>query len=108
MFRSRHPQKSLQIFFKGKSRRYSAIPLSQTFTEQTLEFTVKDIIEAIEEIYQNAASGPDEVPALLLKNWTESLAIPIHLIWSQSMAQGHVPDQYKLSHNSHLPLPQKR
>ena len=47
---------------------------------------------------QNSASGPDEVPAILLRNCKNSLAVPIHLIWSHSIDHGYVPDFYKMSH----------
>ena len=33
------------------------------FTEESLDFTIEDIIEAIGEVRQNSASGPNEVPA---------------------------------------------
>ena len=38
------------------------------------------------------------MPAKLLKNCKNSIAIPIHLIWSHSLANGYVPASYKLSH----------
>ena len=66
-----------------------------------MEFTIDDIIAAIDKIDQNAASGPDEMPATLLKNCKNSIAIPIHLIWSHSLTNGYVPlgpTSYKLSH----------
>lgn len=67
------------------------------FTDNMLEFVVNDIIEAIEKMNSNAASGPDEIPVCLLKNCKESLAYPIHMIWSSSFETGIVPDFYKFS-----------
>ena len=37
------------------------------FTGESFGFTIEGIIEAIGEVRQNSASGPDEVPAILTK-----------------------------------------
>ena len=63
-----------------------------------LNFSVDDIIKAIEDIKPNAASGPDEIPVTLLKNCKKALAEPIHIIWSRSLVTGEVPSFYKFSH----------
>ena len=76
--------------------------ITHPFTDEDLEFSVSDNIEAIEDIKPNAASGPDEIPVSLLKNCKEALAIPIHLIWSKSLACGEVPSFYKFSNISPL------
>ena len=57
------------------------------FTEESLDFTIEYMIEAIEEVHQNSASGPDEVPAVLLRNLKNYLAVLIDLICSHSMDQ---------------------
>ena len=72
--------------------------IREPFTDEKLEFTIDDIIEAIEEMRQNSAPGPDEISALLLQKCKTSLAIPIHLIWLHSMDECNVPNFYKLSH----------
>ena len=54
------------------------------FSDEMLDFYVSDIMDAIEEIKPNAASGPDEIPVTLLKNCKEAIAEPIHLIWKKS------------------------
>ena len=68
------------------------------FSDEMLEFTNSDIVEAIEEIKPSAASGPDEIPVILLRNCKDAIATPIHLLWSHSMATGTVPSFYKFSH----------
>ncbi|XP_042857768.1 uncharacterized protein LOC122244039 [Penaeus japonicus] len=50
------------------------------FTEDMLEFSVADVIEAIDEIKPGAAAGPDDLPVLLLKKCKEALSKPIHMI----------------------------
>ena len=66
-------------------------------TEESLTFSKEDIVAAISEIKSNAAPGPDEIPAMLLKNCAQSIAIPIGLIWQASMSSGVVPAYYKSS-----------
>ena len=63
-----------------------------------LQFILSDIIEAIGDMKPNAASGPDNIQVTLLKECKESLAVPIHMIWSHSFDTGSVPSFYKLSH----------
>ena len=72
--------------------------IKHPLTDDILEFTNTDIIEAIDDVKPNAASGPDEIPVILLKNCKEALAEPIHLICSASLASGTVPSFYKTSY----------
>ena len=76
--------------------------ITYPFTDEIMEFSVTDVIEAINDIKPNASSGPDEIPVTLLKNCKEAIAIPIHLIWSKSLASGEVPAFYKFSNISPL------
>ena len=77
---------------------FNPSPIQIPFADEFIEFTIDNIIAAIEKIDQNAASGPDEMPATLLKNCKNSIEIPINLIWSHSLANGYAPTSYKLSH----------
>ena len=70
------------------------------FTDGMLHFSPNDISMAIDEIYSSAASGPDEIPAILLKNCKHTLAISIHLMWQESLSSGAVPAFYKSPHVS--------
>ena len=54
-----------------------------------------DIIAAIGNIPSNSASGPDGIPAILLKSCAKELCEPIRLIWSESFERGEVPKFYK-------------
>ena len=66
-------------------------------TDEDMQFTEDDIIEAIKEVKLNAASGPDEIPIKALKECKEAVARPIFLIWQDSMKSGVVPQCYKES-----------
>ena len=68
------------------------------FTDDMLDFSISDVIEAINDIKLSAAAGPDDVPAQLVKNCKYGLAVPIYMIWSHSKAENIVYDFYKTSH----------
>ena len=73
-------------------------PLPMIEHPQTPEdFYIKDddIISAIGNIPSNSASGPDGIPAILLKSCAKELCEPIRLIWSESFDRGEVPKFYK-------------
>ena len=42
-----------------------------------LVFTIQDVIDAIDELSYNSSSGPDGVPAILLKKCKGPLSIPL-------------------------------
>ena len=61
-------------------------------------FTIDDIINAIDELSNNSGSGPDGVPAILLKKCKGPLSEPLLLIWRNCLDVGITPDQLKLAH----------
>ena len=69
--------------------------INTPFSEYSLSFTDEDIQESIKEINLDSASGPDGIPAVLLKSCSAELCKPIRLIWEESMADGTVPKFYK-------------
>ena len=62
---------------------------------QKLQFTEKDIIEAINELSQASAAGPDNFPAVLLKECKHELAKPLRKLWEHSFQEGVVPTLLK-------------
>ena len=60
-----------------------------------IEFSVKNIEEAISEISTTAAAGPDRFPAILLKQCKSQLAKPLFIIWRTSMDSGVIPNIMK-------------
>ena len=65
---------------ESASATFASPSIAHPFTNDMLKFFKDDIIKAIEEIMPNAASGPDEVPVLLLKSCKVALARPIHIL----------------------------
>ena len=54
-------------------------------------FDEVDIEEAIDELSQNSAAGPDNFPSKFLKECKSALITPILLIWRESLNQGQIP-----------------
>ena len=50
----------------------------------------KDIVDAIKTISQNSSGGPDEFPAILLKQCSKSLAHPLQLLYKASLKTGEM------------------
>ena len=70
-------------------------PRADTLSD--LEFNENSIIKAIEEVSNNAASGPDRFPATLMKNCKQQLAKPLYLLWRRSLDLGIIPEKLKVS-----------
>jgi hypothetical protein len=72
-------------------------PATAAMSDDDLTFTKEDVIEAIDEVNPNAASGPDEIPIRVLKECKLTVAEPIYLIWDCSFSKSQVPSYYKES-----------
>ena len=60
-----------------------------------IDFSEQDIIDAIDEIKNNAASGPDGLAAIFLKKCKNSLSKPLLLLWRKCLDQGITPCKLK-------------
>ena len=58
---------------------------------ESIDFNADDIKNAIKELRGNAAAGPDNIPAVLLKECADQLAKPLYLLWSKSLRTGKIP-----------------
>ena len=67
------------------------------FEDAMLAFTEQDFISAIKEINASSAPGPDNIPALLLKNCAVPLSVPLFLMWNNSFTLGEVPECFRTS-----------
>ena len=76
-------------------------PASEMFPDDMLDsltdipFTRKDIIDSIDELSNNSASGPDNVAAHLLKNCKDELSPALYLLWRKCLDEGVTPSQLK-------------
>ena len=60
-------------------------------------FSTEDIVETIDTLSFNAASGPDGFPAALLKNCKSTLATPLALFWRNCLELDKTPLLLKTS-----------
>ena len=75
-------------------------PTEQECNSNKLEnhtVTEEDIKEAIDELRNNAASGADGFPAILLKQCRDALAKPLQIFWNKCMECSHIPERLKFS-----------
>ena len=62
---------------------------------EDIDFTIDDVMQAIDSISSSSAPGPDKLPAVVLKSCKESLAHPIHKIWRKSLDTAEIPEILK-------------
>ena len=56
-----------------------------------LHFSPKDIEEAIDELQAHSAAGPDDFPAMVLKQCKTTLSKPLYMLWRKSLDTGIIP-----------------
>ena len=64
-------------------------------TLTNIEITQQKILDAISTISNNAAAGPDEFPALLLKECKQELSHPLKILYQASLLTGEIPESMK-------------
>ena len=62
---------------------------------QSLEIGLNGIIKQLKALNPNKASGPDEIPAKVLKETANGIAPIIHHIFQQSYTSGQPPEAWK-------------
>merc|ERR1711888_442968 len=55
-----------------------------------VDFTRKSIIDAINEVKNNAAPGTDRFPVVLLEECAEELSKPLYVLWRHSLNNGDI------------------
>ena len=69
--------------------------ITPTITEMNV--APNEIVDAINELRPSSASGPDGVPAILLRNCSSELALPLAILWKATFQSSTIPDQLKFS-----------
>ena len=64
-------------------------------TLEDFEITEENIAAQIKELRKKASAGPDDIPAVLLKNCMTSVKAPLCIFWNKSFQEGSIPDILK-------------
>ena len=96
-------EKLLSEFFSQFSKISSKVNRNPFQIEETedlndIEIKEEDIKEAIDEMDENSAAGPDGIAAILLKKIKETISLPLALILRKSIDEGRIPDIFKLAY----------
>ena len=87
------------VFSKPVNSPYYSMEEDVTAESLTdIEFTEQDIIDAIDELKNNSASGPDGLAAIFLKNCKNSLSKPLFQLWRKCLDRGITPNKLKEAH----------
>jgi hypothetical protein len=54
-----------------------------------------EIAKAIDDIGSNSAPGPDDIPAILLKQCKQELLVPLQMLWQKSLDTSDIPQKMK-------------
>ena len=65
-----------------------------------IEIEVQDIKDAIDELDENSAAGPDGIPAIFLIKTKEAIAEPMAKMLRKSLDEGKIPDILKMAYVS--------
>ncbi len=78
------------------------VPMPRNFEELLTDLRVDtaDVREKLKVLKTNKASGPDEIHPKLLSEAKEELAVPLAIIYNQSLDAGELPADWKIAHIS--------
>ena len=62
---------------------------------EDISITHERIVEAIDKINEQSASGPDGIPARVIKELKQEIKTPLALLFRQSMDEGVIPDEWR-------------
>ena len=68
---------------------------SETPILSDVHFTEKSIFDAIKDINNNSAPGPDHFPVKLMKECAEELSTPLYILWRYSLDSGDIASLLK-------------
>ena len=90
----------------------TSFPNSSDLNSDTSECTISSITLTPEEVYrvlaaldENKATGPDKIPAKLLKNCASSIYLSLCDLFNKRLSLGKLPNEWKLSNI--VPIPKK-
>lgn len=61
----------------------------------TIEILPEQIEKSLKSLQLNKSAGPDEIPACFLVKCSQSLAVPLSILFQRSVREGHLPSLWK-------------
>ena len=59
---------------------------------------VRTMIKIVKKLKLSSAQGPDNIPALFLKNIIANIASPLNIVYNKCLSEGFVPNEWKIAH----------
>lgn len=75
----------------------NVISIIRERNDDRILITYEDVLQSLKRVRCSKATGPDEVPAKVIKYCAEQLVPILHQLFQDSLDQGVVPDIWKLS-----------
>lgn len=70
-------------------------PSDTVFDISSIEVNQKIVLKYLKSVNVNKGAGPDKIHPLLIANCATTLVTPITILFSKSIAEGHVPEIWK-------------
>ena len=70
-----------------------------------IELTPDEVYHVLSNLDENKATGPDKIPAILLKNCASTISSSLWELFNKSLALGELPGEWKLSNI--IPIPKR-
>lgn len=64
----------------------------------SLDVSYDEVYDALSQLNDDCTSGPDQIPAILLKRCSFSLTFPLTVLFNISLQEGTVPSSWKMSY----------
>ena len=73
------------------------VPTQQDYRNpvENIKFTPKIVAEKIKSLKPSPAAGPDDISAILLQQYDDSLSQPLAIIYTRSLDSGVVPQAWR-------------
>lgn len=66
-------------------------------TEDDIQFSTDDIKNVLKGFDKNKVTSPDEIPVMFYKNLSQSLSLPLKVLFNKSLKERVFPDRWKTS-----------
>ena len=82
------------VFGRPFAKRFCASPKE---TLGNVEFTEYDVLKLLQNLNSSKLPGPDNMHPRILKQYAQELAVPLYMLFRQSLDEGRIPSSWKLA-----------